>query len=146
MRILFKAIFASVLLMGISIGMAQVGTPIFVSDFENGSDGWTTYNDATNFTHDYVESGGTICAEDLSQGIDWYFQAPASWSGDWSRYYGAQIVYMLTTTGLDFYAAPDVVIETSNGTLAYVNATAVANVITTYEVPPRLWQMLSSTI
>ena len=92
------------------------------STFDSDDEGWTTANDATNFTHNSSggNPGGFISAVDIGTGAYWYFVAPAAWLGDWTGYVGGTLKYDINIlSGAANSAQDDVIIFSGADFLAW---------------------------
>lgn len=110
-----------------------------VSTFDAGAEGWAAIDEGT---HDYTSiwqatggnPGGYLQGnEPAAYGGDGYFNAPASWLGNWSAYAGGTISYDIKViSGSSVFFDPDVII--SNGS----NSVSWATTVSPYN-PSRNW-------
>jgi len=97
------------------------GPAPIVSNFEDGTEGWRGSGDYEGLRTSRTRpvQGYYLQAFDQATGGTWYFQAPAKFEGDKSRYYGGTLSYFLLAglangnapTASDYFGAPDVIIQ-----------------------------------
>jgi hypothetical protein len=82
------------------------------STFDTDTDGWSTYNDATNFRHIATggNPGGHIAATDQASGAIYYFVAPSKFLGDRTRSYASTLSYDVKTSAAVSAGGDDIVL------------------------------------
>ncbi|QOJ00204.1 MAG: hypothetical protein HRU70_06765 [Phycisphaeraceae bacterium] len=104
------------------------------STFDADTEGWTILNDANGPSW---QPGGYIQAVDRGDGRYWWFVAPASYRGDYSRYVGGELSYDLWVSANESAPSPEGLVLIRGGGFVVVAdlPTPPVGVWVTYRVP-----------
>lgn len=148
--------FRALLLLATAIGSSNAQV---VSDFEVDADGWIVADlplslgnppiVINTFPVTYSSAGGNpgghISRADPTA-LWFHFSAPAKFLGDKSAYYGGRIQYDMSTTAVDMFMYPAVILVGA-GKALYYNAVWPQTSFTPYDIPllPTGWRVGSYT-
>jgi Notch-like protein len=118
-------------------------TALASTDFDASTGGWSIDGDG----HNLRRTGGALVVDDLGDGRIWYFVAPATYNGDLSRLYGANLRWRQLVSHTNLASESDSVqLFGANGVTMEVGVAAPTTSWTSYSVPvvPGRWTNASS--
>ncbi len=98
---------------------------VMESTFDTDAEGWTTFGDADTANARWSDGsdvgfiGGYAWARDAANGSIWYFEAPDTYRGDKSAYYGAELHFHLRISATANATGPGIRLIGKNGTALY---------------------------